>query len=125
MGPFSYIPFMECKHAILSMKNRVEGELFINDKIMKFESGTGYIEKDWGTSYPKSYFWCQGNNFQKSNASFMISIADIPFKMFNFRGTICVLLIDNKEYKFTTYNNTKILKYEVSDNSLNISLKKR
>ena len=54
----------------------------------------------------------------------MISIADIPFKMFNFRGTICVLLIDNKEYKFTTYNNTKILKYEVSDNSLNISLKK-
>ena len=28
MGPFSYIPFMECNHAILSMKNRTEGELF-------------------------------------------------------------------------------------------------
>lgn len=124
MGPFSFIPFMECNHAILCMQNNVNGVININDYEINFANDIGYIEKDWGTSFPKSYLWCQGNNFKKTNASFMISIADIPFKMFNFRGTICVLLIDNKEYKFTTYNNTKILKYEVSDNSLNISLKK-
>ena len=59
----------------------------------------GYIEKDWGCSFPKTYIWCQGNNFEKSNASFMLSIANVPFKMFNFRGMICVLLIDDKEYK--------------------------
>ena len=124
MGPFSFIPFMECNHAILCMQNNANGVININDYKINFANDIGYIEKDWGTSFPKSYLWCQGNNFKKTNASFMISIADIPFKMFNFRGTICVLLIDNKEYKFTTYNNTKILKYEVSDNSLNISLKK-
>lgn len=124
MGPFSYVPFMECNHAILSMNNNATGSIDINNTIINFDDDMGYIEKDWGCSFPKTYIWCQGNNFQKSNASFMLSIANVPFKMFNFRGMICVLFIENKEYKFTTYNNSKIMKYEVNDDSLNITLKK-
>lgn len=124
MGPFSYIPFMECNHAILSMKNTVEGTLFINDKIMKFENGTGYIEKDWGTSFPKSYIWCQGNSFKNKEVSFMMSIANIPFKVFEFTGIICDIIINDKEFKFTTYNNAKIIKYFVDDSLLSIILKK-
>ena len=124
MGPFSYIPFMECNHAILTMKSRVDGLININNNKMIFDNGIGYIEKDWGCSFPKSYIWCQGNNFKNPNVSFMISIADIPFKIFNFRGIICDLIIDNNEFKFATYNNAKIIKYDVDDNSLNIILKK-
>lgn len=124
MGPFSYVPFMECNHAILSMRNNTNGSIEIKNTVINFEDDMGYIEKDWGCSFPKTYIWCQGNNFEKSNASFMLSIANVPFKMFNFRGMICVLLIEDKEYKFTTYNNSKIVEYEVNDNSLNITLKK-
>lgn len=124
MGPFSYIPFMECNHAILSMKNTADGLININNNKMNFNNSIGYIEKDWGCSFPKSYIWCQGNNFQKSNASFMISIADVPFKLFTFKGFICDLIIDKNEYKFTTYNNAKLLEYDVSNNFLNIILKK-
>ena len=124
MGPFSYIPFMECNHAILNMKSTANGSITINNNQMKFDNGTNYIEKDWGYSFPKYYIWCQGNNFQNPNASFMISIADIPFKAFNFRGIICVLIIDDVEYKFTTYNNAKLLKYSTTNDILNISLKK-
>lgn len=124
MGPFSYIPFMECNHAILSMKSTANGSITINNHQMNFTHGTSYIEKDWGFSFPKYYIWCQGNNFKNSNASFMVSIADIPFKAFNFRGIICVLMLDNIEYKFTTYNNTKLLKFSTTNDILNISLKK-
>ena len=124
MGPFSYIPFMECNHAILSMQNQTNGTIKINNTIINFEDDMGYIEKDWGCSFPKTYIWCQGNNFKKSNASFMLSIANIPFKMFNFKGMICVLLIEDKEYKFTTYNNSKIEECEIDDNFLNITLRK-
>jgi len=124
MGPFSYVPFMECNHAILSMQNKTNGSIDINNTIMNFDDDMGYIEKDWGCSFPKTYIWCQGNNFKKTDASFMFSIANVPFKMFNFRGMICVLLIDDKEYKFTTYNNSKIVEYDVNDKSLNITLKK-
>ena len=37
MGPFSYIPFMECNHAILSMQNNANGSININDYEMKFD----------------------------------------------------------------------------------------
>lgn len=124
MGPFSYIPFMECNHAILSMKAKADGEISINNNKIRFDNDIGYIEKDWGCSFPNSYIWCQGNDFKNSNVSFMLSIADIPFKFFHFKGIICDLIIDNEEFKFTTYNNAKLIKYDVNDNSLNIILEK-
>jgi len=124
MGIFSYIPFMECNHAILSMKGITNGLININGKDINLDNGYSYIEKDWGYSFPKSYIWIQGNQFQDNDASFMISIADIPFKFFHFRGLICSLMIDNDEYRFATYNNTKILKYDINDGVINIVLKK-
>lgn len=124
MGPFSYLPFMECNHAILSMKNSIYGSINVNNNKIYFNNDTGYIEKDWGSSFPKSYIWCQGNNFQNSNTSFMLSIANIPFKLFNFRGIICVLIINNTEYRFSTYNNTKIIEFDINKKLINITLKK-
>jgi len=124
MGPFSFIPFMECNHAILNMKSRADGLIDINQNRINFDNGIGYMEKDWGCSFPKSYIWCQGNQFQNSNVSFMLSIADIPFKVFNFKGIICDLIIDDNEYKFTTYNNTKIIKYVVNNGLVDIRLEK-
>lgn len=124
MGPFSYISSMECNHAILSMKSKTDGLITINNKDINFDNGVGYIEKDWGCSFPKTYIWHQANEFQKKKAAFMISIADIPFKLLHFKGLICSLIVDNKEYRFATYSNTKIKRYEVNDNLINITLKK-
>lgn len=125
MGPFSYVPYMECNHSILSMKNSVSGLIDINNKKISFDNTNGYIEKDWGCSFPKSYIWCQGNSFKNEpNASFMFSIADIPLKFISFTGVIAVLIIDDQEFKFTTYNNAKLVQYDVTDNSFDIILKK-
>lgn len=124
MGIFSYIPFMECNHSILSMKNIVDGIISINDKNIEIFNGNGYIEKDFGISFPKYYIWGQGNDFNDKDVAFFISVANIPFKLFNFRGFICSLIINNKEYRFTTYNNSKILKYDVKDNGYEIIIKK-
>lgn len=46
MGPFSYIPFMECNHAILNMKTTANGFININNDKIKFENSIGYMEKD-------------------------------------------------------------------------------
>lgn len=43
MGPFSYIPSMECNHAILCMKNQASGSISINNKKLNFNNGIGYI----------------------------------------------------------------------------------
>ena len=124
MGIFSRIPFMECKHSILCMKNSVDGIVFINDKKMEIFNGNGYIEKDFGKSFPKYYIWGEGNCFEDKDCSFFVSVADIFFKIFSFKGFICSLMLKNKEYRFASYNNSKILKYEVNDNGYELVLKK-
>ena len=124
MGPFSYFPFMECNHAIICMKACANGKLKINNKKITFNDSIGYIEKDWGISFPQKYIWNQANDFENESASFMISIADIPFKIFTFQGFICILKIKDHEYKFTTYNGAKIIKYKVSDKQIDIEIKK-
>ena len=82
----------------------------------------GYIEKDWGTNFPESYLWCQANTFKRIDTSFFLSIADIPFKRFNFKGFICIFLVDKKEYRFTTYNLARIKNVEVNKNANKISI---
>ncbi len=124
MGPFSYIPFMECNHAILSMKHNIYGNLDVNNNLINFNNGIGYLEKDYGISFPSSYIWCQGNCFKNSNTSVFLSIANIPFKSFHFLGFICVVNINGKEYRFTTYNGSKIEKFLVKNNSASIILKR-
>lgn len=125
MGPFSFIPFMECNHAILSMKHNISGFLTINDKNYDFNNGIGYIEKDCGSSFPTSYLWAQANNFEKQDASFFLSVATIPFSLFSFTGFICSFILDSKEYRFATYNGSKIVQYKKSKNNFNIKLKNK
>ena len=122
MGPFSYFPFMECNHAVLSMKNNVSGSLHFNGNLINFDDGTAYIEKDWGTSFPKSYIWCQSNEFLAFPANFMLSIATIPLGSFNFTGIISDVSFENKEYKFTTYYGAKLKKYDVNNHSISIEI---
>lgn len=125
MGPFSLIPFMECNHAILSMKHDITGNLFINNINYNFNNGVGYIEKDWGSSFPTSYIWAQANNFKNKDVSFFLSVATIPLPSFSFRGFICDLIFNGREFRFTTYNCSKIINYRTSNNNFNIKLKNK
>jgi len=79
MGFFVYFPGMECYHGIVSMNHTLRGKLEINHEEIDFNDGKGYIEKDWGTSFPKKYIWIQCNNFENNDTSMFFSAADIPF----------------------------------------------
>lgn len=111
MGPFS--PFaakMQCNHEIISLRHRLSGKIQINDETINFDDGVGYIEKDWGSSFPKKYSWIQCNDFKNRACSVMAAVADIPFMGITFKGCICVVYYEGMEYKLCTYNGVKILK---------------
>ncbi|MDF2884770.1 MAG: hypothetical protein K0R54_5340 [Clostridiaceae bacterium] len=120
MGFFAYIPKMECYHGIASMNHVVNGVLKINGEQINFNSGNGYIEKDWGTSFPKKYIWIQCNNFKNENTSFFASIAFIPFMKKSFLGHICNLAANGKEYRFATYNNSKFKIENITDENVTL-----
>lgn len=124
MGPFAYIPFMECYHGILSLHHDTAGKMILNNKKIDFNDGSGYIEKDWGKSFPKEYIWVHANDMVKNNM-IVLAIANIPFMKFSFTGVIVLLLINNKEYRFSTYDLSKIKKIAKEDNKYYIEIKKK
>lgn len=109
MGPYTFVPFMECYHGIVSMDHTLNGTLRIRGREIDFSGGRGYIEKDWGHSFPSAYFWMQSNHFAKAGISFKASVAKIPWLRSSFVGFIAGLYFDEKLLEFTTYNGTKLL----------------
>jgi hypothetical protein len=63
MGPFAYIPFLECYHGVVSMYHQIRGSVSWGDETISLDNGIGYIEKDHGyfkvnsgTTFPKVGF---------------------------------------------------------------------
>ena len=110
MGPFSFVPFMECYHGILSMDHLVEGELVIRGETIDFTRGRGYMEKDWGHSFPSGYIWMQSNHFSQPGISLKASVAKIPWLGSSFIGFIAGVWLGDRLVEFTTYNFTKLRK---------------
>lgn len=75
MGPFRWLPNMECSHSVISMRHSLEGHLILNGEILDFDNGLGYIESDRGKPFPQNYLWTQ---CCWEDASIMLSIATIP-----------------------------------------------
>lgn len=109
MGPFRYLPFMECRHSVLSMRHSVIGELRVNGVNYRFQNGIGYIEGDRGYSFPKEYAWTQ---CFFEHGSIMLSVADILLGSFHFNGVICIIQWQGKEYRLATYLGAKAVKIE-------------
>ena len=126
MGPFGYLPFLECIHEVISLNHLTSGNININGKQINFTDGNGYIESDAGTSFPKSYIWVQSNHFKNCEfpVSLMCAIAKVPVLSKSIRGFICVLSVSGKEYRFATYNFSEIKRLSKSQNNLSIILSK-
>lgn len=107
MGPFTYLPLMECKHDIYSMYHSLKGYLSINGDKVSFDNGYGYIEGDKGVNFPKNYIWY---NSVIDNIGVTLAIATIPYGLISFTGLLCFIKNKDKDYYLSTYNLAKINK---------------
>ena len=123
MGPFSFVPGMECYHGIVNIRHTICGSVVYNGAEMDMTGGEGYIEKDWGRSFPRSWIWLQANHFDAQNASFMFSIARIPWLGTTFTGLICFLRTDDGFYRFATYNGGTVTRVHTDGDRIEVSLK--
>ncbi|MFC2080099.1 tocopherol cyclase family protein [Bacteroidota bacterium] len=117
MGWYRFVPYMQCYHGVVSVTHELKGELLIDGENHNFNSGKGYIEKDWGTSMPSAWIWMQSNHFSDSSSSFMLSIADIPWRGKSFTGFLGFYYHNNQVYRFATYLHTQ-LELEIPDSNL-------
>ncbi len=125
MGWYSFVPSMECYHGIVSMGHRLSGSISIDADTIRFEGGRGYIEKDWGTSFPESWIWLQGNTFPDGETSFMLSIAKIPWRGRHFNGFLCFLYAGGTLHRFMTYTGARINEIRLDEGRLFVTLSER
>jgi hypothetical protein len=123
MGPFRFIPGMQCLHGILGFDHELGGHVTIDDRTVDFTGGRGYLEKDWGREFPSTWIWMQSNHFGKQGVSFTASIANIPWMGRSFAGFLIGFLYEGAIYRFTTYTRASLSRPEVSESQVTFSVK--
>jgi len=123
MGPFAYLARMQCNHGVVSMQHSVNGNAQVNELKLNFNQAKGYIEKDWGSSFPSRYLWVQANHFELEGVSIMLSVASIPFGLLNFEGIIAQINTPDKDYRFATYHGAKKQSFQAIENGFEVIIK--
>lgn len=103
MGPLHYFKRLDCNHGILSLRNQVRGQISFNQQDFIFSQAQGYIEKDWGKSFPKAHIWLQSNVFSEPEVSLSVAIAKMSVLNREIIGYAAVLQHARTNTVFSNY----------------------
>lgn len=106
MGPFSMLPFLECRHSVYSMRHVIDGNMLVDGRKFLFQNASGYWEGDQGRSFPREYAWTQ---CCFPGGSLMLAVADVPVAGIHFRGIIGVVIWKGREYRLATYLGARVV----------------
>ena len=118
MGWYAWVPTMECYHGVVSLDHAIYGTMTIDGDQIDFNGGRGYIEKDWGRSFPSAWIWLQTNHFDAPGTSLTASIAMIPWRFTRFRGFIVGFWHEGVLYRLATYTGAKTEKLTVTEEQI-------
>jgi len=115
MGWFAYLPIMECYHGVVGLDHGLHGTLQLDGEEISLAGGRGYIEKDWGRSFPRCWVWMQSNHFDEPGVCITASVALIPNLGREFPGFIVGLWRRGRLHRFATYTGARIESLHVDD----------
>jgi hypothetical protein len=123
MGPFSFLPGMECRHDVVTVFARLSGFLRVAGETVALDGGTGYIEKDWGGAFPSDYVWVQacGLDAGARPVSLMLSAARVPLFSGSVRGLIALLYYRGRLLRFATYGGARLSAASARDGLLRLT----
>lgn len=128
MGWFAWLPGMECRHGVISLRSKMRGAFVVNGETIDMDGGVAYVEKDWGSNFPKTWVWMQASHFTNhehlpETATLLLSLASIPFpsdklQVLRFRGFLGGLWLPSHGglFSFATYTGAVIEKLLTSNN---------
>lgn len=125
MGPFAWVPRMECRHGVCSLGHRLAGQLELDGRMVDFTGGRGYIEKDWGRSFPRHWLWTQCEHFEREEACVSASVATVPWLGLGFPGFLVALRRGDALYRFATYTGARLERLERLPRGVRLQLANR
>lgn len=130
MGPYSFVPFMECRHGLVSLDHTVDGWVQADGRKISMDNGKGYVEKDWGSSMPSSWIWTQSNQFSTPGDSLMFSLANIPWLGSHFPGFLCAARLSESGKQrqvqvWATWNGSRIESLKADDRTVSLVIARK
>jgi tocopherol cyclase len=125
MGRYRFVPQMECYHGVLSMDHALSGIVAIDGEEVRYDGGRGYVEKDWGRSFPRAWGWAQCNSVATEGTALTFSVAHIPWLGSAFTGFIAGLRHDGVLHPFSTYNGARVTHLDVHEGEAAVTLATR
>lgn len=107
MGPFRFLPFLQCRHSVFSLFHSVTGTVTVNETRMVFDQAAGYLEGDRGHSFPRRYLWTQCS-WERNCV--MLSVAEVPLLGLNMTGCIGLIWLEGTLYRMATYLGAKVVR---------------
>ncbi|MGM0478329.1 MAG: tocopherol cyclase family protein [Bacteroidota bacterium] len=125
MGPLAYVPGVECKHDIIASHLHATGECRIAHQKIHFHRGDGYIDKNWGTSFPSSYYWGHAHAFSASNLSIQFAKGKPKWGVIQPEVHVGFIRLENSITTFSSHNGGKLELFNEKENQTKIILKNR
>lgn len=125
MGWYAWVPRMETYHGVVSLDHALAGTLTAGAQPVVFDGGRGYIEKDWGSTFPQTWIWLQANHFGQPGSSLTASLARIPWIGRDFPGFIIGFWHAGRLHRFTTYVGAQLERVRADDDHVHIIVRNR
>ena len=109
MGPFRFVPGLQCRHSVFSLGHSVTGAVTVNGKRMEFDRAAGYMEGDRGRSFPRRYLWTQCS-WERDGV--MLSVAEVPLWGLTITGCIGLVWLEGQLYRLATYRGARVVQVE-------------
>lgn len=96
MGYSYVIPNLPCYHAILNKSHFVSGEINTKNTSFVMNQDMGYLEKNWGTSFPENYIWLHAVDPNNVEVNLLFSQAEIKWMGSTFLRHLGYLNFENE-----------------------------
>lgn len=125
MGYHYFIPNLPCYHAVCNPFHTVSGEIRTTDSQYCFERETGYLEKNWGTSFPEKYLWLHAIDQNDPEMSLLFSQAEIGWFGNTFQRHVGYIRTKDDVVDFRGLKDFRIRIQQIESNKQHILLNSR
>lgn len=112
MGYSYYVPNLPCYHSVLNSCHLASGEIRHDDCHYSLVDEIGYMEKNWGTSFPESYFWLHAIDPNDTQVSLLFSHAEVKWLGEKFIRHVGHFRMDGREIDLRTLRNFSFKKID-------------
>ncbi len=122
MGIFYLVPGLPCYHSVLQINSSIQGIIKINNELIQLTHASGYLEKNWGISFPEKYFWMHAQDPLNSTNQILYSQAEMRWRNKTFIKHVGFIQLNGRSFDLRKIHRKQLVCNVYNSNQLEISI---